>query len=260
MNHHPQIHRPITLNAVAQPGRLLPDHSRQVMLYHDRGVLEAWYWGELPVALPGRLLKAVAYIVPVYDPKEKDTHYVVTRFDWCENMDAFALAAPTLGTQADDVYRCRDLIAGVQHPAVRRLLSDVFTEPSVFFGFWTAPCLPSIAEGSLVRNAVALGEHFRDRAFLPQDHRDLGVAYAILRDIGNVWSHAAKDSGGSHTNTLRLALERLDGPLTHFDAVCPVYAPVLHELIHACKRAPTNQRAKVLLRYASEVTITADCW
>lgn len=253
MSCHPSILRPITLNVVVQPGQMLPEHSRQMQLYGDREVVDVWYWGDLPTAIPSRLRKAVAYLVPVNDAEEDDTHYVVTRFDWRDSMEAFALAPISLGNDPEDVYRGRDLMQCVQHPAVRELLSDVFTEPSVFYDYWTAPNRPLAEPGSLVRNAVALGEHFRDRAFLPRDHRDLGIAYAVLRDIGNVWFHSAEDSARARADAVRIALHKLDGPLAHFEAVCPEYSVILRELLLASTRAPKNPRSQVLLHYASEV-------
>ncbi|WP_298577239.1 hypothetical protein [uncultured Luteimonas sp.] len=253
MNPHPQILRPRTLNVVVQPGQLLPEHSHQVKLYSERRVVDAWYWGDLPAALPGRLRKAVAYLVPVDDRDENRTHHVVTRFDWFEDMEAFNLVPDTFGTDAEDVYRGRELMDWVKHPAIRQLLSDVFTEPDVFFNYWTATHRPLAEAGSLVRNAVVFGEHLRNRTFLTRDLLDLGIAYAVLRDIGNVWYQTSDDSPNTRRKALSGMLQKLKGPLAHFKSTCPEYAPILRELLLAPARPITDRRAQILLRYASEV-------
>lgn len=253
MNPHPQILRPRTLNVVVEPCQMLPDHSRQVRLYSERSIVDAWYWGDLPAALPCRLRKAVAYLVPVYDGEENRTHFVITRFDWFEDMEAFALVPDGFGTDPEDVHRGRELMDWVKHPAIRHLLSDVFTEPDVFYNYWTATHRPRAEAGSLVRNAVVLGEHLRKRTFLTRDLLDLGIAYAVLRDISNVWYQISDDCPNARRKALSVMAQKLEVPLAHFRATCPEYASILRDLLLAPLRSVTDRRAQILMRYASEV-------
>jgi len=251
MSYHPQILRPLTLNAVIEPGLIMGDCSRQLRLFDRRGVLEAWTWINLPAALPARVTKGVAYIIPVADP-EGGTHYVVTRLDVREDMEAFAIAPPSFGLTDADVFAARDLMEGVHEPALRQLLGDVFSHPNVFFDFWQAPHAPLGEVASLLRRAVALGSHFQQHAQLSPIDRDLGVVYAVLREIGHVWLHAVEPTEATCKAGVRIALSELDGPLTHFEAVCPGPGAVLRELLRAPLQAPTGRRAKALLRIAAQ--------
>jgi len=253
MNPHPQILRPQTRNVVVEPGQMLPDHSRQMRLYGEGRIDDAWYWGDLPAAIPGRLRKAVAYLVPVYDQEDNRTHLVITRFDWCDDMEAFVLVPDTFGVEPEDVYRGRDLMDSVKHAAIRQLLGDVFTEPDVFFNYWTATRHPPADAGSLVRNAVTLGEHLRNKPFLAGDLLDLGIAYAVLRDISNVWYQSSDDCPRSRRRALSMMANKLSGPLAHFKATSPEYASILRDLLLAPLRPVKDRRAQILMRYASDV-------
>lgn len=246
MSHYPSLLHPIHISAVIEPGEIHPEACQQIRIIHEHGVLDSWTWAKIPTAPTARLRKAVAYLIPVGDV-ERGLH-VVTHFDWSHTMDPFGLTPESFGTTDDVVYRCREVVDIMTTKPLRQFLSDVFSTPEVFYNYWQTPLHHRGAPGGRALADVALAEAIRDTRAIPAGDRDLAIAFAMLRRIGDVW--CLQDTWRGLDAQDLVALSQLDGPFDQLASEVPALATALRQLLLA-QRAPIRdaqaQRIQALL-------------
>lgn len=87
----------------------------------------------------------------------------------------------------------RGMINRIEHDGLRRFVEDAFAQPDVFRYFWTCP--GSIRHhharpGGLAQHALDVAQRVYHASLDQPAQRDLGVAAALLHDIGKVWAYA----------------------------------------------------------------------
>ena len=86
----------------------------------------------------------------------------------------------------------RALIAGIDHPALRRFVEDAFLLREAFLWYWTSPASlrhHHAYNGGLVMHSVDVANR-ANLALADQPHqRDFAVAYALLHDFGKLWAY-----------------------------------------------------------------------
>lgn len=114
-------------------------------------------------------------------------------------------ACPVMGT----VRALRSQVATITDHALRRFVQEVFALPDVFRYFWTCPASlrhHHARPGGLAQHSVDVAMRVSRAVEDNTTQRDLGIAYALMHDVGKVWAYA----GGEPTpEAARLGHEQL---------------------------------------------------
>ena len=127
------------------------------------------------------------------------------------------------------------LLQSIQSPALRRLMSDVFSRNEVFWDYWQAPASLShhhAYPGGLASHCLDMAIDLPIRLSPPE--RDLALVGCFLHDIGKVITY---DEQGGLTDKAQvlghelLSLDVLWQPLKTLEAQWPDTAYVLRQLV-----------------------------
>lgn len=164
----------------------------------ESGQLEAVTWlpfHRVEVLAEVRVGRAVA--IDISDPIKGRGVVLV---DWREERGVCVLdqvpecVCPFLGA----VKQVVALVRGVESESLRRFVESAFRIPDVFKYFWTCPA--SIANhhafaGGLVMHSLEIAVSVSVIEVLKPWERDLAIVYALLHDLGKLWSY----EGGTFT-------------------------------------------------------------
>lgn len=98
-----------------------------------------------------------------------------------------------------------DLVAQVSTPPLQRFLVSVFARRDVTPDFWTMPAAATYhhaRRGGLAQHSLEVALDLSMSRGLTSHERDLGIAGALLHDIGKVWSY----DNNTHLNAAAVAL------------------------------------------------------
>lgn len=89
----------------------------------------------------------------------------------------------------------RDLVGAIEAEPLRAFVESVFARRDVHDRYWTLPA--SMAhhhsfEGGLAAHSLEVAADIATQSTLTGTERDLGIAAALLHDIGKVWSYDGK--------------------------------------------------------------------
>ena len=101
-----------------------------------------------------------------------------------------------------------------------RFVNDVFSLQEVCFNFWRCP--GSLAHhhayrGGLAEHSVEVAEFLADNGKLGATERDIGIAYALLHDVGKLWSYTEDPRSNGPAQKLGheiVCLDKLSGALS----------------------------------------------
>lgn len=118
------------------------------------------------------------------------------------------------------VLRAGMIVNEIQALPLRRFINDVFSLRDACFNFWQCPA--SMAHhhayrGGLAEHSVEVAELVADCRKLGGTERDIGIAYALLHDIGKLWSYTENARLNSRAQKLGheiVCLDKLRGALT----------------------------------------------
>lgn len=232
----------VILSAVIPSGHHLP---RTIRVARDTRVFEAWAfsasWLEQALEAP---LKA--YLVHLAKPEDKGTPPIILGLE--DELDPSALrhlpdeVCPVAGT----VLQIRALIAMIKTNPLRGFVTDVFERRDVFNAFWTMPASGRDHHSYPGGLAAHSGEVANDLSLqhgLTALEADLGIAGALLHDIGKVWSYtcdmfpnAASLSMGHEL----VGLSRLEPQLARLEQAWPDGAYVMRSLLSGNSRMREN--------------------
>ena len=219
-----------TLDAAIECSEVFDEGLNHLRLHQADGTIEAWSWTR-PTPTAEQVLKGTISVIPM-DTTEGSTH-AVARIDLKADLDVFALIPDAFGRTEGVVYRCRDVADACSTPALRQFLSETFSVPKVFSSFWTSPASKDhhTFAGGLAEHSIGIAESIRDTPRLGATERDIGMAYALLHRIGQVW---CSDPEAGHLNPLGhelVGLGKLHAPLERLMQSWPDGAIALRSLL-----------------------------
>lgn len=219
----PAVHT-VHFNAVVEHVSSFESGLTHLRLLHEHEQIDAWSWLPMTAKDANSVLKAEVYAMPL-DTPEGATH-VVTRIVPMLDLDVFSLIPDRFGRTEDVVFRCRDVVDACATGPIRHFLSNVFSMPEVYRDFWNCPASQShhhAYPGGLAAHSVEMGENVRDTPRLSDLERDVGIAHALIHDIGKLWcyspdarhlqalGHELVGLGQLHQSLERLAADWPDG-------------------------------------------------
>ena len=216
--------RTILINAVVEHITSFESGPNHLCLLHEDAQIHAWSWLPPEPVDADRVLKAEVCAMPL-DTAEGATH-VVTSIAPMPDLDVFNLIPDGFGRTEDVVFRCRDVVDACRTVPLRNFLSDVFSMPEVYRHFWCCPASQAhhhAYPGGLALHSVEMAENVRDTPRLSDLERDVGIAHALIHDIGKLWcyspdaphlralGHELVGLGQLHHALERLAIDWPDG-------------------------------------------------
>ena len=236
------LSRPITLDAVIEPGLISGDGLQSVRLIHSGGELMAWSWNHIEPASTASVLTATVHVNPFGLPLGLTS--IIERIQCRPDMPVTGLIPDTEGVDGL-AGRFRTLIRQMRHPGLQQLLQDVFVLRQMFYDYWKATIPVDGQECSLAEHSIRSAELVQCSVGLSSFQRSLGVAFALLRDAGQAWP-AAQWLDGSHALHL---LQQVQGAISHLAQQYPEDADVLVELLQRDHRLSLSSLALSILKH-----------
>ncbi|MFC5490349.1 hypothetical protein ACFPK6_14105 [Dokdonella soli] len=203
-------------------------------LYRAEGVHAAATWaGPWSLEDARRVIKAqVASLACAIDG---DTPWVVTNIQYAPHTDVFDLIPDALGTDETIVQRLRQVVDRIESRPLFVLLSDAFTLRTVFHFFWTCPASRAhhhAWRGGLASHSIEMAEWVAETPGLSPTDRDIGVAYALLHDLGKLWCYdEAEGERWERLGHELIGLAKLGDALNALDTAWPDGAIAMHSLL-----------------------------
>jgi len=243
------LSRPITVDAVLEPGPTSGDGLQLVRLIRAGGELHAWSWIHVEPSNADSVLTATVHVNPFEHPLGLMS--IIERIQWRPDM----LITDLIPGAADGdglAHRFRTLIQQLGHPGLQQLLQDVFVLRNMFYGYWTATISVDGQACSLAEHAIRNAELVQRSLGLSCVQRSLGVAFALLRNAGRAWP-AGQWPDGHHA---LLLLRQIQGTTTHLAQHYPEDADVLVELLQQEYRLSLSSSAKAILEHVDYLSGT----
>ena len=171
-------------------------------LANRRGFWRAVAWPTLP--LPDTSKQVVVCEATVLEVREHPEIEPLALVHWnvLPPTDLFDLIPAALCPIAGVVQQTCDLIKSIHSASLKRLLVSVFSMPDVHFKYWSCPASLNhhhADEGGLAQHSLEVAVATESVRGLDTWQRDLALVYALLHDIGKVWSY----TDGRLTNEAR---------------------------------------------------------
>ena len=106
--------------------------------------------------------------------------------------DGFTHVPETACPEVGVVLAIKRLVGATQAPPLRRFLMNVFERRDVFQKFWTMPASARhhhARPGGLAVHSLEVARDIEGNTALSDVELDLGIAGALLHDIGKIWSY-----------------------------------------------------------------------
>jgi putative nucleotidyltransferase with HDIG domain len=156
-----------------------------------------------------------------------------------------------------------EMIDRLRIPALRDFLTRVLCDPKLRDGFLTAPASAAAHHnrpGGLIQHSMQVARLVASMAALSDKERELGVAAALVHDIGKlrIYGHADNHSHlGAMLHHDALTLEMLANPLLELERRWPDGALALRHLLAAAPERKSfsdriEQRVGLVLRFADQ--------
>lgn len=177
----------------------------------------------------------------------------LTLLEWKSDssLDLLALVPEAICPVEGTVAQVRELVAKLQVPELRNFVVDVFELKDVFKYFWTCPA--SIRNhheraGGLATHSLEVATAVSQLRNLGQTDLCIAIVYALLHDVGKVWSYAngtltaeATELGHEH-----IGLERMLPSLKRLRKLWPVGGLVLHGLFAGGGHRDDKRRGRAI--------------
>ena len=167
------------------------------------------------------------------------------------DVDPFDVIPPASSPIVGTVSQVRDMVRSLSSIALRQYMASVFALTDVFRWYWTCPA--SIAHhhrgpGGLATHSLEVAVAASSVHGLATWQRDLVVTYALLHDIGKIWSY----NDGTFTDEAerigheQVGYRRLAPMLTALRAASPSEGEQLDALFHGDWRKNCKHPAAAL--------------
>lgn len=144
-----------------------------------------------PRSLRGDELVDIADVMLVPCHFSEQSQWVALHMAYEPEASIVDLVPDTFGADDRDlVQRWRDVIGHIGSPPLQRLIDRVWMRRRVFRDFWRAPASRAhhhAYRGGLASHSIEVAEGIADTRSLQGSDRDIGIAYALLHDIGKLW-------------------------------------------------------------------------
>lgn len=169
------------------------DQLQLVRVGQDGAIVEAYTPNnpELDQALEGPLRARTLQFIHGEDIT-KDLPLLLLGLPDDPFVDGFTHLPETACPEEGVVLAVKRLVATTQAPPLRRLLMNVFERRDVFQKFWTMPASARhhhARPGGLAVHSLEVARDIEGNTALSDVELDLGIAGALLHDIGKVWSY-----------------------------------------------------------------------
>jgi len=144
------------------------------------------------------------------------------------------------------VLGVKSLVAGIRTHPLRHFVEDVFQRRDVFAHFWRMPASSRQHHawpGGLAAHTLEAAADIAGHTGLTSLEHDLGVAGALLHDIGKVWAYTSDmfpNAAGLAMGHELLGLARLEGELSRLESPWPDGAYVMRCLLSGHSRQREN--------------------
>jgi len=154
-----------------------------------------WHGVSWPcVPLPRTVARLQIGEATVLDARVNGTSEPLTLVNWrpLDHTTVFDLIPEGRCPIDGIVTQTCDLIRQMGTPTLRSILTYVFTLPDVFFRYWESPA--SLAHhhsrpGGLAQHSLEVAVAAASVSGLDCWQRDMVVAYALLHDLGKIWTY-----------------------------------------------------------------------
>lgn len=206
----------------AAPGLPMP---YTLTLYDRFGTRHAGTWAAPEPETQGQELvrKASITVAPTFVDGEK--MLIVSFLYELDNIPVHEMIPNDFGQKSGIVERLSALIRGLNSPAIQNFVDDVFCLRTVFRSFWTCPGSQKhhhSYKGGLAEHSIEMAEWVANANQLTAEERDIGIAYALLHDIGKLWCYGKNGLTGFQDIGHELAgLSHIGRPLERLDIAWP---------------------------------------
>lgn len=144
------------------------------------------------------------------------------------------------------VLGVKTLVAGIRTHPLRHFVEDVFQRRDVFAHFWRMPASARQHHawpGGLAAHTLEAADDIAGHNGLTSLEHDLGVAGALLHDIGKVWAYTSDmfpNAAGLAMGHELLGLARLECELSRLESAWPDGAYVMRCLLSGHSRQREN--------------------
>lgn len=172
--------------------------------------------------------------------------YVMVDFKLDDSLKALYLAHPEFCPIEGVVEQTRSLVQGIQNTGIKRLLENALSMDSVSANFWT--CQASLRDHHAY--AGGLAEHSLEVATmiassnLEIEYKDIGIAFALLHDIGKIYSyaHGTLTEYAREVGHERIGYQFLDTFITELEQEDAKAGHSLRELLNGNWKRTTKDR------------------
>ena len=223
------------------------DHLQLVRVGQDGAIVEAYTPNnsELDQALEGPL-RALTLQFIHGEGITKDLPLLLLGLTDDPFVDGFTHLPETACPEEGVVLDIKRLVATTQAPPLRRFLMNVFERRDVFQTFWTMPASARhhhARPGGLAVHSLEVARDIEGNTGLSDVELDLGIAGALLHDIGKVWSYT-EDMFPNAANLAMghelVGLSKLEAQLTILERAWPDGAYAMRCLLSGHTRMREN--------------------
>lgn len=178
---------------VSMQGHDAASNGQRARLHYAQGTLDALCW------LPAHQLCSFFGCVPIGHvtlveliPHDDSRSYAIANFSTDAAVPFWSLLPETVCPIEGVVRQTQELVAGLVDPALRAFVTDALSLEGAFPYFWTCPA--SLRDhhayaGGLAQHSLEVATLIASASTVPTDLRDVGIAMALLHDLGKVWSY-----------------------------------------------------------------------
>lgn len=180
--------------AVIKPMASVDSHGgRRIRIYSANGEFDALSWMPTQAyeSLHGRVLTGHVTLGSL-EPEDARCVYAALGFRYDDRMSLDAIVSPETCPIYGVAEQILGLITRINSSAMRHFVERALTLEGAFPYFWTCPA--SLRDhhahaGGLALHSLEVATMVASAANLSDEMRDLGVAMALLHDLGKVWAY-----------------------------------------------------------------------
>lgn len=217
-----------------------PARGQRCRLHHQSGYVDAWTWLELGDVGHPRVLTGRATTMEITCG---GTDYLLLGF--AENSDEplRSILTDALCPIAGVVRQTSGLVDRLRIAPLRRFVKRALLQPEALTRYWECPASRRdhhAYPGGLAEHSLEVATMVASVSGLPDEDRELGIAFALLHDFGKIWCYEqGRRIAVSSKDHEAYGRSRLENPLEALTNEDPHLAARMDELLGG-PRAPRN--------------------
>lgn len=169
------------------------DRGQRLRVFVPNGEFDVLSW------MPAQILDGPRWRVPTgwltlgeLEEQEAGRAFALLGFEYDSCISLEAIVSPETCPVAGVAEQALGLIAQIGSPAIKRFVEQALMLEGAFPYFWTCPA--SLRDhhstvGGLAQHSLEVATMVASAANLTAEVRDIGVAMALLHDLGKVWAY-----------------------------------------------------------------------